>query len=228
MCDNFVLWRIWRKSVSGKNGAVVGGMGLAEFRRHCERVVKVGEGTIGIKRARVEDCLSGLSDYLTRRRGGRGDVFQLCRTCRTFFNVASVANIASTNVAISQLGIGLGNWQYFHILTAVALAKVVGNISTPQLGIGIGYWQHWHILTAVALAKVVGNISTPQLGIGIGYWVLVIGNISTPQLGIGIGYWQHFHIGNIQDYRCLKIDASEGTKLCVEFWKYAILFGHLS
>ena len=33
-------------------------------------------------------------------------------------------------MANNQLGIGnIGNWQHFHILTAVASAKVVGNIS---------------------------------------------------------------------------------------------------
>ncbi len=44
-----------------------------------------------------------------------------------YSNVANVANVASSNVANSQLGIGFGHWQHFHILTAVALAKVVGN-----------------------------------------------------------------------------------------------------
>ena len=29
-----------------------------------------------------------------------------------------------------------------------------------SIGIGIGHWQHFHILTAVASAKVVGNILT--------------------------------------------------------------------
>ena len=34
----------------------------------------------------------------------------------------------------------------------------ISNLPPPSLKLAIGRWQHFHILTAVALAKVVGNI----------------------------------------------------------------------
>ena len=60
--NDFGFRRIRLETVRGKYGTVVGGVGLAEFYRHCERVVKIGEGTVGIKSARVKDRLHGGGD----------------------------------------------------------------------------------------------------------------------------------------------------------------------
>ena len=74
MRNDFRFGRIGRKSVSGKYGTVVGSVGFTEFRRHCERIVKIGEGTIGIKRTRVKN-----------RLGGSGDIFN-AEVCGGVFN----------------------------------------------------------------------------------------------------------------------------------------------
>ena len=43
MGNDFRLEGIGCKAVGGKDGAVIRGVGLAKFDRHCERVVEVGK-----------------------------------------------------------------------------------------------------------------------------------------------------------------------------------------
>lgn len=38
-------------------------MGLAQFWRHCQFVVEVGKGAVGIFGTRIENCLGGLFDF---------------------------------------------------------------------------------------------------------------------------------------------------------------------
>ena len=61
MGDDFGLGRVGGETVGGKDGAVVRGVGFAKLRRHCERVVEVGKGRIGVECAGVENRLRGFS-----------------------------------------------------------------------------------------------------------------------------------------------------------------------
>ena len=58
MGNDFRFGGIGSKAVGSKDGAVVRGVGFAKFRRHCERVVEVGKGRIGVECAGVENCLN--------------------------------------------------------------------------------------------------------------------------------------------------------------------------
>ena len=62
MGNDFRLGGIGRKAVGGKDGAVIRGVGLAKFDRHCERVVEIGERRIRVECASIKNGLSGFSN----------------------------------------------------------------------------------------------------------------------------------------------------------------------
>ena len=51
------------ESVSVHNGAVVGLMGFAEFRRHGQFIIQVGKAAVRVKSACVQNRLCGLFDF---------------------------------------------------------------------------------------------------------------------------------------------------------------------
>ena len=81
-----------RKTIRLVNERVEVRVGLHQVGRHRERIVEVGKSRVGVRGVGVENGLRGSGD-------------QCCH----------YGSVASSNVASSQLGVGIGYWQHFYI-----------------------------------------------------------------------------------------------------------------